>query len=145
MISLRQYLSKKGYAPIKLNYTITNHFEIEASINGVTGRFIVDTGASNSCLDFEAISKFKLIAEDSEVKAAGAGSNDMLTQLSQKNSITIGKWSKKNIPLILFDLTHVNSALIQHNATPVDGIIGADVLQTGKAVIDYEYSNLYLK
>ena len=32
-----------------------------------------------------------------------------------------------------------------HNADPVDGIIGADVLKKGKAIIDYEKKYLYLK
>ena len=145
MSSLRQFLISKGYSVIKLEYTLTNHFEIDASINGISGKFIVDTGASNSCLGFDSIEKFKLLAEDSEVKAAGAGAIDMLTQVSKKNSITIGKWSRQNIPLVLFDLTHVNNALLQQSAEPVDGIIGADILKKGKAIIDYERKKLYLK
>ena len=145
MSSLRQFLISKSYSVIKLEYTLTNHFEIDASINDISGKFIVDTGASNSCLGFDGIEKFKLLAEDSEVKAAGAGAIDMLTQVSKKNSITIGKWSRQNIPLVLFDLTHVNNALLQHSAEPVDGIIGADILKKGKAIIDYERKKLYLK
>jgi predicted aspartyl protease len=42
-------------------------------------------------------------------------------------------------------MTHVNSALLAHDAEPVDGIIGADVLKKGKAVIDYKSMCLYLK
>jgi hypothetical protein len=39
----------------------------------------------------------------------------------------------------------VNTALTQHNATEVQGIIGADILEKGKAVIDYNALALYLK
>jgi len=39
----------------------------------------------------------------------------------------------------------VNQALIAHNALPVDGIIGADILKKAKAVIDYNKKCLYLK
>jgi len=45
----------------------------------------------------------------------------------------------------LFDLSHVNTALTQHNAKKVDGIIGADILRKGKAIIDYNKNVLYLK
>ena len=69
----------------------------------------------------------------------------MLTQVSKKNSIKIGKWKHKKVALILFNLTHVNTALISHNAKPVDGIIGADILKQSKAIIDYEKKYLYLK
>ncbi|GAA4276860.1 retropepsin-like aspartic protease family protein [Aquimarina mytili] len=145
MSTLRQFLIQKGFQRIKLIFTKTNHFEVKAILNGVEGNFIVDTGASNSCVGFEAVEKFTLFTQDSDVKAAGAGATDMLTQLSKKNTIEIGKWSKKNLSLILFDLKHVNEALITHQAEPVDGIIGADILKRGKAVIDYERMCLYLK
>lgn len=144
-ISLKDFLLEKGYTKVKLKLTKTNHFEIKAIINGVKGLFILDTGASNSCVGFEAIKTFKLVAEDSEIKAAGAGAGDMLTQMSDKNELKIGKWKNNKVALVLFNLTHVNTALINHDAQPVDGIIGADILKKSKAVIDYEKKNLYLK
>ncbi|MCF1190027.1 retroviral-like aspartic protease family protein [Mangrovimonas sp. AS39] len=143
--NLRDYLVDKGYTKIKLHLTKTNHFEIRASINGVKGVFILDTGASNSCVGFEAAETFKLKTMESEIKAAGAGAIDMETQLSKKNKIKIGKWKKDKVALILFNLTHVNTALVNHNAQPVDGILGADILKKGKAIIDYDKKYLYLK
>lgn len=145
MESLQEFLLNKGYTKIKLKLTKTNHFEVRATINGVKGLFILDTGASGSCVGFEAIETFKLKAKDSEVKAAGAGATDMATQISKKNDLKIGKWKKNKVALILFNMAHVNSALIAHNAKPVDGIIGADILKKSKAIIDYEKKYLYLK
>jgi len=145
METLEEHLINKGYIKIKLKFTKTNHFEIKASINGVNGRFILDTGASSSCVGFEAIETFNLTAKDSKIKAAGAGATDMLTQISKKNTLKIGKWKKDKVVLVLFNLSHVNTALTNHNAKPVDGIIGADILKKSKAVIDYDKKYLYLK
>jgi predicted aspartyl protease len=145
MEELQNFLLKKGYTKVKLYLTKTNHFEIKVTLNGVNGLFILDTGASNSCVGFEAIETFKLKAKDSEIKAAGAGATDMSTQISKKNKLKIGKWRKEKVSLILFNLTHVNTALVSHDAKPVDGIIGADVLKKAKAIIDYEKKLLYLK
>jgi len=145
MEGLKDFLINKGYTKVKLHLTKTNHFEIKVTLNGVKGLFILDTGASNSCVGFEAVEIFKLKAKDSEVKAAGAGATDMTTQISKKNSVKIGKWKKDKIALILFNLTHVNTALINHNSKPVDGIIGADLLKKAKAIIDYKNKDLYLK
>ncbi|WP_108802301.1 retropepsin-like aspartic protease [Aquimarina sp. Aq107] len=145
MTTLRQFLINKEYQRIRLVYTKTNHFEVKAKLNGIEGNFILDTGASNSCVGFDAVEKFNLFAQDSDVKAAGAGATDMVTQLSKKNTLQLGKWSKNNVSLVLFDLTHVNTALTAHQAEPVDGIIGADILKIGKAVIDYERKCVYLK
>ena len=143
--TLQQFLLEKDYTKIKLKLTKTNHFEIKASINGIKGRFILDTGASSSCVGFDAIDTFKLKVKDSEIKAAGAGAIDMDTKISNKNKVKIGKWRSNKIPLVLFNLDHVNTALINHNSKPVDGIIGADILKKSKAIIDYDKKYLYLK
>lgn len=143
--TLRDFLINKGYTKTKLKLTKTNHFEMKANLNGIKGRFILDTGASSSCVGFEAIETFKLKVKDSEIKAAGAGAIDMDTKMSKKNKVKIGKWSHDKVVLVLFNLTHVNTALINHNSKPVDGIIGADILKKGKAIIDYEKKYLYLK
>ena len=145
MKSLKKFLKSKSYVRIPLILTETNHFEISAKINGVSGRFILDTGASNTCVGMDKIELFKMVSEVSDVKAAGAGATEMETLVSSKNKIRIGDWSKKKQKIVLFDLVHVNQALVSHNSLPVDGIIGADILKKGKAVIDYEKKCLFLK
>lgn len=145
MASLKKILKEKGYESIKFKYTKTNHLEIVAKINKIEGNFIIDTGASSTCVGVESIDHFKLAAEDSDIKAAGAGANNMLTQIAQKNKIEIKGWKKKKVDLVLFDLRHVNEALLQHDAEKIHGIIGADILKKGKAIIDYHNKTIFLK
>ncbi len=145
MSSLRKLLESQGYYRIKLKFTETNHFELVAKINNIEGNFILDTGASSTCVGFDAVTHFNLLAEDSKIRAAGAGATNMLTQIASKNSIEIEGWKKKKLDLVLFDLTHVNEALVNHKAEKVHGILGADILKKGRAVIDYKNKALYLK
>lgn len=145
MKRLEKILKKRKYIKIPLKKIATNHLELKAKINGVKGRFILDTGASNSCVDLNSIDNFGLIARESETKAAGAGATDMETQVSDNNNLKIGNWTTHKLHLVLFDLSHVNTALTQHDAKKVDGIIGADILQKGKAFIDYNKNVLYLR
>ncbi len=145
MTKLKRFLRKKNYVKIPLKLTATNHFEVVASINGIRGRFILDTGASNTCVGFDKMDFFQLSSQASEIKAAGAGATDMETLISKKNKIAVGDWRQKKLKIVLFDLVHVNEALTAHNAMPVDGIIGADLLKKGKAVIDYDTKDVYLK
>ena len=143
MEDLQDFLKEKQYKKIKFKVLKTQHLLIQGKINGIKGNFIVDTGASNSCVGFESVEYFKLHAQFSETKAAGAGAVGMETQLAKNNEIQLGRWKKK-FHLIIFDMSHVNEALIQHKTKAVDGIIGADVLLKGKAIIDYcnHYLNL---
>ena len=144
-MKLNNILLRKGYTKIKLKKINTNHFELKATINGVKGRFILDTGASNSCVDINLDDKFKLVVKDSETKAAGAGAIGIETKISSKNKLKLKGWCYKNCHIVLLDLTHVNTALTEHKAEAVDGIIGADVLEKGKAIIDYKNQLLFLK
>jgi cytosine/adenosine deaminase-related metal-dependent hydrolase len=145
MKSLQDILKKEKYKKIKFKITKTQHLLIKAKINGVSGNFILDTGASNSCVGFESIELFQLTAKASKTKASGAGATGMLTQTASNNKLQLGFWKNLEFDLVIFDLSHVNEALIQHKSKPVHGIIGADVLLKGKAIVDYCNNYLYLK
>ena len=145
MKSLKTFLGEKGFVKIPLVLTNTNHFEIQAKINGIEGRFILDTGASSTCVGVDCAEHFNLNTEDSQVKAAGAGANNMDTRMSKRNTLSIGPWNRDKVKLVLFNLSHVNEALIQHDSLPVHGIIGADILKKVKAIIDYGKKCVYLK
>lgn len=144
MKNLHDILKKENYEKVKFKITKTQHLLIKAKINGVTGNFIVDTGASNSCVGFESVDLFLLEAKKSKTKASGAGATGMFTQLALKNQLQLGTWKDSDFELIIFDLSHVNEALTQHKAKPVHGIIGADILMKGKAIVDYYNHYLYL-
>lgn len=144
MASLKEFLKEKGYKVFDLRKIHTNHFKIKMKLNGVIGEFIVDTGASNTCIGLEGVQKFLLTKEDSTIKAAGAGATEMETYQAKKVPIKIGWWKTK-MDVVVIDLSHVNLALMNHKAEEVDGILGADILTKGNAVIDYEKNRLYLK
>jgi predicted aspartyl protease len=145
MENLHQVLKKEKYKKIKFKVTKTQHLLIKAKINGVSGNFILDTGASNSCVGFESIERFELNAKKSKTKASGAGGTGMKTLTSSNNNLQLGSWKNQDFNLVIFDLSHVNEALEAYKAKPVHGIIGADVLLEGKAIIDYYNHYLYLK
>lgn len=145
MEDLQKVLKKEKYKKIKFKIIKTQHLLIKAKINDVSGNFILDTGASNSCVGFESIERFKLTTKNSKTKAAGAGGTGMETQISKHNSLQIGSWKNDDFGIVIFDLSHVNEALQQYKAKPVHGIIGADVLMEGKGIIDYYNHYLYLK
>ena len=138
-------LKKESYKKIKFKVTKTQHLLMKASINGVMGNFILDTGASNSCVDFESIEWFQLKASKSKTKASGAGATGMHTQIAVGNQLQLGNWNCIDFELVIFDLSHVNKALIEHKSKPVHGIIGADILLKGSGIIDYYNHYLYLR
>ena len=144
-MQLRKFLEAEGFYRVPLKKLATGHYLFYAEINGVLGSFILDTGASTSCVGFTNSAHFRLISEESIIKAAGAGAINMETMLSRKNEFNIKDWAIKNMDFVLFDLSHVNEALTQARENAVHGIIGADFLKQHRAVIDYGRNCFYIK
>jgi len=143
-LTKNSFLKSVGYISVKLKLLKTNHYLLKACINGVEGKFILDSGASSSCICLSLESKFKIDSKENKIKASSATSNMEDTRLSKNNTIELRKWRGK-INLVSIDMTHINRILNEKETESVDGIIGADVLKKSKAVIDYESNKLYLK
>lgn len=144
-MQLRKFIEDHGFYRIPLKKLITGHYLFSAHVNGVKGKFILDTGASTSCIGFTESTRFCLISEDSKIKAAGAGAVNMETMFSRKNTFAIKEWKISDMDFVLFDLSHVNEALMQVEENAVHGIIGADFLKHHRAVIDYGRNCFYVK
>ena len=143
-LTKNSFLKSIGYISVKLKFLKTNHYLLKACINGVEGKFILDSGASSSCICLSLENKFKIDSKENKIKASSATSNMEDTRLSKNNAIKIRKWRSK-ISLVSIDMTHINKVLSEKETESVDGIVGADVLKKSKAVIDYESNKLYLK
>ena len=143
-ITLNKFLKSEGYSSVKLIFLKTKHYLIEAKVNSINGRFILDTGASNSCICTSLEDKFKVISEYSKEKASSANSEMTHTKISKRNIIQIGKWNS-NASLITFDMSHINNALSQKKIDPIDGIIGADILKKSNSILDYKSNKLFMK
>ncbi len=144
-MKLNKILYRKGYVPVKMKKINSNHFVIKVKVNGVKGRFILDTGASNSCIGVHLTDKFKLTSEDSDAKVAGAGTTGIETQIASKNKIVIAHWKYNDFTAVLIDLSHISEALKEYYSKEIHGIIGAEILDKGNAIIDYKKRRLYLK
>ena len=145
MNTLNQFLRSRDYTRVRLLTLPTNHYVVIATLNGTAGRFILDTGASTTCVSTELATHFHLNPKPSEEKASSASANELDTEVAHHNELVIGSWSSKRRSVVLFDMQAVNHALQKHDIEVVDGIIGADILQSVNAIIDYKNDWLYLR
>jgi hypothetical protein len=143
-ITLNKFLKDTGYIRVKLDFLKTKHYSLEAKINGIIGTFILDTGASNSCVCTSLENNFNIISKETIDKASTATSEISNTKISKNNTIQIEKWKNK-INLITFNMSYINQSLNEKKIDSVSGIIGADVLKKSRAIIDYKFNKLYLK
>ena len=111
MNTLYQFLRSRGYTRVRLLTLPTNHYVVIATLNGTAGRFVLDTGASTTCVSTELATHFHLNPKPSEEKASSASANELDTKVAHHNELMIGSWSSKRRSVVLFDMQAVNHAL----------------------------------
>ena len=130
-----------------MNFNIlkSNHILVKCEINNIKGNFIIDTGASNSCIDYRKSEKFNIKFEISNESATSATNKIKKLFISKKNKIKIGDWLVEDFDLILFDMKQVIDTILSQCNVEIDGIIGSDILKKGKAVINYKLNKIHLE
>jgi predicted aspartyl protease len=123
----------------------SNHIIIECKVNNVKGKFVLDTGASNSCINYLSTDKFNINFMISKEKASSATNQINQTFYSKDNLLKIGDLEKNNFDVFLFDMTYINDSLKEKGINELDGIIGSDVLKEFNANINYKKKVLSLE
>ena len=142
--SLPEFLQRKGYLAISIEKNNIGHFVIKGKINGKQALFILDTGASATCLDFESAKKLDVSSKPTEGKSAGYGGDAEKIEVAN-TIIEMGNFKTDSMKTTIIDLTSVNQAYAAEIGGHIDGVIGADILAGRSAIIDYETKALYLR
>ena len=131
----------------KLGFLLTNsnHILIKCEINYISGIFIIDTGASNSCINYLSASKFNVEFKKSNETASSATNEINETYFSKNNKLKIGDFQKNDFDLVLFDMTFINNSLKEKGVSDVDGIIGGDILNELNVCINYKKKEISLE
>jgi hypothetical protein len=115
------------------------HIMVNGTIHGKEARFLIDTGASRSVFDPKTISTFidNLEFEKKEGLTAGVGSSDLESSTFVIDQLTIGEMEITDYEGVALDLENIHEMYAKLHLPHIDGIIGGDLLQEYKAVINY--------
>ncbi len=123
------------------------HLIVDVEIDGMNAQLLIDTGASRSVFDKERIRKYigEQILEPHDKLSTGLGTNSMLTHTADLSNFRLGKLFLPTFKAVLLDLTHVNESYEKMGISPIDGVLGSDLLYDYQAIIDYGKSELQLR
>ena len=136
---------KNDYLSKKFQILKSGHLVVDCLINGVSAKLIVDTGASNSCIDSNSVEKFKIKIENYDEQASSATEKIKNMHISKNNAIDIVGFSIENFKLFVFDMNHINETLKENESIKIHGIIGNDILSKYGAIISFTEKKIYLK
>jgi len=120
------------------------HIYIQCVLNQTNITCLIDTGASKSVFDKKRI---KNILKKTPKKSDNYGigiSKKRFSSSSISFDLMIGELKIPDYEASCIDLSTVNDSLSIAGISPIDGIIGGDILYKYKAVIDYKKKKLFL-
>jgi len=131
-------LKKHPTGVVRLHKSKTQHLLCIARINGVKTQLLIDTGASNSCLNQAFKEKFLLQEKGQPFEAAGAGEGKLQAVQSTASTLRLGRYAAGTHAFMMLDMSHINATLQSQGAAPIDGILGADFFFQKNVQIDYQ-------
>ncbi len=128
-------VSDHFYTEIPFEY-VHDHLVIEASINGVKGRYLLDTGAM--CILFKDSTEFQF-ENTHEMNIGDASGKKQKAQMVQMPLIEVGDLQYENIPTLYVDMFEGPFKCLDYK-----GIIGSNLLRFGAFKIDWEKQKLII-
>lgn len=120
-----------------------NMLIVEGYVNQKWAKFIVDTGASISLLDYNQSKKYKFdYFINTQSRLTGFGGRSRLMNTSEI-SFKLKGISDQGSNFLASDLSGINRALSKSNQR-VLGILGSDFLKAHGAIIDYQLRRIML-
>lgn len=136
-----------GFAHVPVRNVRPGHQLVEASINGVTGDFVLDTGANVTVVSASQVERFGLSPESGGALGSGlarfAGTTGTARQVGV-DAFVIGEVPIRQQRVLVADLDQLLATLGQVAGREVSGVIGQDVLEQHRAIIDVARPMLYL-
>ena len=122
------------------------HLVAEGLINNKKARFVVDTGASRTVFDKERILTFADDTEFSEKEglSAGIGGTDISSFIFTIKELSFGDLKINNYQAVAMDLSNINNSYAMIKLSPIDGVLGGDLMKKYQAIINYKSKKMRL-
>jgi predicted aspartyl protease len=132
-------------AAIPITRTVkSGHMVIEGKGGDRKIRMVLDSGAERTVLSKASAEAMKLPLTEATTLVAGASDANHKPMQGLLTNVTFGETSLPRLPVMVLPLKEVFDALSDGEASPIDGIIGADVLEQAGGIIDVAAGTLYL-
>jgi hypothetical protein len=134
-----------GFTAIPLRTAATTgHHLVEARLNGRDGLFVVDTGANVSVIDDDHAATFGLTHQATRRGGGVAIGGVVAARQVAIESLELGGVPVRQRRMVVADVGNLMAALRPFAGGAVHGLIGQDVLNEHRAVIDMDGPLLYL-
>jgi hypothetical protein len=133
-------LTAEGYVCIDVDRLGSGYLGKTVQVNNSRVRMVIDTGASSTHLDPVRTKALNLSWQHIESPAPGGA-----THFCNIATMQIEHFLTASLRVRSIDVTDFNIGLEPYGDSEIDGVIGADVLISHAAVIDYSRNRIFLR
>jgi len=147
LIALPCVKASESAGGVMLSRTTGNHLFAPVLVNRKPAWFAVDTGAALTIVDRKKAQELGLASLGKTVELPNQIEvNDRVVPVANVQNLSLGKQSLGSGPVALIDLTTFRARLrTGGTAVPMDGILGLDILERYKAIIDCSQERIYMQ
>ena len=142
-----EVMANEGFSMLPLRRGGDDQVEVggRVLVNGVHGRFLIDTGAQVSVIDRRSVRRFKLTSEKTATRVYGAlGGRGERLRAALAMSFVVGPADMRPFIFGVADLGPLNESR-ESDEGDFNGIIGIDVLRTYQFIVDYRGMRLFIR
>jgi clan AA aspartic protease (TIGR02281 family) len=134
-----------GFDAVPLREVTTGHHLVQATINGTSGSFVLDTGANVTVVDQAHARRFGISDTQGGLGGivGGLAGGRRARQVSI-DSFRVGPVDVRQGRIVTADLGQLLESLSRFTGTEVYGLVGQDVLTEHRAIVDVAGPMLYL-
>lgn len=137
-------MGRNGILGIPLRRTVkSGHMLLEGRVGDRQLRMVIDSGSEASWLFQDSAEAMKLPLIDVKVIVNGTSDLNSRSKQGTLSNVWFGHVMLPKLPFLSLPLKEIHELLNEGETSPVDGIIGADVLEQGGSVIDVAADRIY--
>jgi predicted aspartyl protease len=141
-LALDKFALSKRFTKIPMQREANGAFTVPCSINGRAGSLLIDTGAFVTTLNAPAVKSLGVTLQPTRAKARFTTGLVRPISLAEINHLTIGEFK---VPPMKLAAAVLPSFALKQGGTPIDGILGLELLVFCHSIIDFDSSSLFLK
>ena len=141
-LQLAGVASSEKFTKVPLRQEENGGFTVPCSIHGARGRLVIDTGAFVTTFDQALLKTLGIPLQPAHVSGRFSDGVSRHYSVGQLNDFAIGDFKVPPAKLGAAVLPNLTS---ERADTPIDGILGMDLLYDCHAIIDFGSMNLFLK
>jgi predicted aspartyl protease len=135
----------RGLHAVPIQVTEGSNLYVNASINGMAAKLMVDTGAFATLLHRSFVTQMKIPMRQTHFISAGVNLRDRDVLMARIRKLSVGSTTITDREIGVVNLQDLFHERLLRGRRPVAGVLGPEILNENHGVIDFGTRTLYMR